>query len=150
MQRIKPKGRISKTTIRVRYAETDAMGIVHHSSYIPWFELGRSDWMREAGMPYSEFVEMGYYLTVTEVCARYYHPAVYDELVTVTTWIEEVRSRGLTIGYDIHNKAGQRLVLGYTKHVCITKEGAPARLPDAVVQLFEQAGEERPPEVERT
>ncbi len=136
MQRIKPKGRISKTTIRVRYAETDAMGIVHHSSYIPWFELGRSDWMREAGLPYSEFEKMGYYLTVTEVCARYYHPAVYDELVTVTTWIEDVRSRAVTIGYDIRNETGRRLVLACTKHVCITKEGTPARLPQVVYDLF--------------
>ena len=136
MQRIKPKGRISKTTIRVRYAETDAMGIVHHSSYIPWFELGRSDWMREAGLPYSEFEKMGYYLTVTEVCARYYHPAVYDELVTITTWVEEVRSRAVTLGYDIRNQEGKRLALACTKHVCITHEGQPARLPKVIDDLF--------------
>ena len=141
MQRITPKGRISHTQIRVRYAETDAMGIVHHSSYIPWFELGRSDWMREAGLPYSEFENMGYYLTVTEVCARYLHPAVYDELVTIDTWIEEVRSRGVTIGYEVWNQAGQRLVQACTKHVCITKEGRPTRLPQVIFDLF-RAGSE--------
>ena len=139
MQRVSPKGRISETTIRVRYAETDAMGIVHHSSYVPWFELGRSDWMREAGMPYSDFVELGFYLTVTEVCARYYHPAQYDELVTILTWIEEVRSRAVTIGYDIRNEAGERLSLACTKHVCITHDGVPARLPEALYELFQDS-----------
>ena len=142
MQRVKPKGRITETTLRVRYAETDAMGIVHHSSYIPWFELGRSDWMREAGMPYSEFEKMGYYLTVTEVCARYYHPAVYDELVTIKTWIEEVRSRAVTIAYDVRNQEGKRLVLACTKHVCITHEGAPVRLPPVIFDLFQHAWDE--------
>ncbi len=142
MQRISPKGRISETVIRVRYAETDAMGIVHHSSYIPWFELGRSDWLREAGLPYSEFEKMGYYLTVTEVCARYYHSAVYDELVTIKTWVEEVRSRAVTLGYDIRNQKGERLVLGYTKHVCITHEGRPVRLPKVIFDLFDRALDE--------
>ncbi len=136
MQRLTPKGRVSETKLRVRYAETDAMGIVHHSSYIPWFELGRSDWLREAGLPYSEFERMGYYLTVTEVCARYYHPAVYDELVTVFTWVEEVRSRAVTLSYDIRNEQGKRLVMACTKHVCITHDGKPARLPDALYELL--------------
>ncbi len=136
MQRLTPKGRISQTQIRVRYAETDAMGIVHHSRYIPWFELGRSDWMREAGLPYSVFEKTGYYLTVTEVQARYYHPAVYDELVTIYTWIEEVKSRGITIGYEVRNEAGQRLVQGITKHVCITHAGKPVRLPPELLAMF--------------
>ena len=138
MQRLTPKGHISKTQLRVRYAETDAMGIVHHSSYVPWFELGRSDWLREAGLPYSEFVRMGYYLTVTEVCARYYHPAVYDELVTVHTWVEEVRSRAITLSYDIRNEQGKRLVMACTKHVCITHAGVPSRLPDKLYKILEQ------------
>ncbi len=138
MQRLTPKGRISETRLRVRYAETDAMAIVHHSRYIPWFELGRSDWMRQGGFAYSDFEKMGYYLTVTEVWARYYHPAVYDEIVTVYTWVEEVKSRGLTLAYEVKNEAGQRLVMGYTKHVCITHAGAPVRLPQAIYDLFRE------------
>jgi len=138
MQRLKPKGHISETKLRVRYAETDAMGIVHHSRYIPWLELGRSDWMREAGLPYSEFEKMGYYLTVTEVCARYYHPAEYDEIVTVSTWVEEVRSRAVTLAYDVRNEAGQRLVLACTKHICITHAGAPSRLPHELHRILAQ------------
>ena len=137
MQRVHPKGFISETKLRVRYAETDAMGIVHHSRYIPWFELGRSDWLREAGLPYSEFEKMGYYLTVTEVCARYYHSAVYDEIVTVRTWVEEVRSRAVTLAYDVRNEQGERLVLACTKHVCITHDGQPVRLPAALQSVLQ-------------
>jgi acyl-CoA thioester hydrolase len=143
MQRLTPKGRITETKLRVRYAETDAMGIVHHSAYIPWFELGRSDWLRDAGLPYTEFERMGYYLTVTEVCARYYHPAIYDEIITVRTWVEEVRSRAVTLSYDIRNEQGKRLVMACTKHVCITHDGTPARLPDKLFEILEREVQNR-------
>ncbi len=133
MSRQRPQGFVSKSTIRVRYAETDAMGIVHHSSYIPWFEVGRSDWLREAGLPYSEFASMGYYLTVVEVGARYIKPAVYDELVTVYTWVGEIKSRGLRLEYEVVNAAGERLVTGFTRHICITHEGRSVRLPQALL-----------------
>ncbi len=139
MPRFKPKGRISKSHLRVRYAETDAMGIVHHSSYIPWFEVGRSDWLREGGLPYGEFEKMGYYLTVTEVSARYYHSARYDDRITILTWVAEVKSRGVTLAYEVLDQQGQRLVTGFTRHVCITREGQPVRLPAALQQVMAQA-----------
>ncbi|NUQ37728.1 MAG: acyl-CoA thioesterase [Caldilineales bacterium] len=130
-----PQGRISETQLRVRYAETDAMGIVHHSRYIPWFELGRSDWLRQAGLAYPDFVALGYYLTVVEVGARYLKPAVYDELITVRTWMEEMHSRGLRIAYEVVNAAGETLVTGFTRHICITHDGRPARMPEALTTL---------------
>ena len=142
MQRLTPKGRISETKLRVRYAETDAMGIVHHSRYIPWFEVGRSDWLRQAGLPYSEFEKMGYYLTVTEVGARYYHPAFYDELVTVRTWLGEIQSRAIRIEYEVMNEAGGRLVTGFTRHICITRAGKPVRLPEALLKVLVTAEED--------
>lgn len=129
-----PQGRVSETQLRVRYAETDAMGIVHHSRYIPWFELGRSDWLRQAGLPYPDFVALGYYLTVVEVGARYLKPAGYDEIVTVRTWLEEMHSRGLRIAYEVVNAAGETLVTGFTRHICITHDGVPARMPDILMQ----------------
>jgi acyl-CoA thioester hydrolase len=79
---------------------------------------------------------MGYYLTVTEVCARYYHPAVYDEMVTVYTWVEEVRSRAVTLSYDVRDEQDRRLVMACTRHVCITHDGKPARLPDALYDVL--------------
>ncbi|MCO6450075.1 MAG: acyl-CoA thioesterase [Caldilineales bacterium] len=128
--------RISESLIRVRYAETDAMGIVHHSAYIPWFEVGRSDWMREAGLPYSAFQEMGYYLTVVEIGARYLRPCFYDELVTVRTQIGEVKSRSIRIDYEVINANGVTLVTGFTQHVCITHDGRPTRLPEILERLL--------------
>lgn len=128
--------RVSLSSFRVRYAETDAMGIVHHSRYIPWFEIGRSDWMREGGLTYDEFSRMGYYLTVVEVGARYLRPARYDDLVTVRTWLAEVKSRGIRIEYDIIAAGGETLVTGFTRHVCITHDGKPVRLPQVLLDLL--------------
>jgi acyl-CoA thioester hydrolase len=129
--------RVSHTTLRVRYAETDAMGVVHHSRYIPWFEVGRSDWMREAGLSYADFTRMGYYLTVVEVGARYHKPACYDELITVRTWVAAMRSREIRMEYEVVNAAGETLVTGFTRHICITHDGRPVRLPQVLLDLVE-------------
>ena len=138
MSRPKPKGYVSETILRVRYAETDAMGIVHHAAYIPWFEVGRSDWLRDAGFPYTEFEKMGYYLVVAEVGARYYHPAHYDELVTVRTWMGEIQSRAVRIEYEVVNENGDLLVTGFTKHICIDRSNRPRRLPKPLLQAVER------------
>jgi len=135
---MKPSGYVCETVLRVRYAETDAMGIVHHAAYIPWFEVGRSDWLREAGFPYTEFEKLGYYLVVAEVGARYYRPAHYDELVTVRTWMADIQSRAVRIEYEIVNAAGATLVTGFTKHICIDGNGRPTRLPKALVEAVER------------
>jgi len=81
------------TTFRVRYAETDQMGIVHHASYVAWLEEGRSQWMRAHGNSYAQFEEEGLLLVVSELCLRYKQPARYDQRVTVRCWVESVRSR---------------------------------------------------------
>ncbi len=128
--------RTSASLIRVRYAETDAMGIVHHSRYIPWFEVGRSDWLREAGLSYSEFQAMGYYLTVVEVGARYHKPACYDQLVTVRTWVGEVQSRAIRMEYEVVDDAGATLVTGFTRHICVTHAGKPTRLPQVLLDIL--------------
>jgi len=133
-----PAGPISESTFRVRYAETDAMGIVHHSRYLPWFEIGRTDWMRQAGLTYAEFEAMGFYLTVVEAGIRYQKPARYDDLVTVRTWLAEVRSRGLRIDYEVVGAQGDVLVTGFTRHICITHDGTPVRLPEVLVQTLER------------
>lgn len=136
-------GRTSASLIRVRYAETDAMGIVHHSRYIPWFEVGRSDWMRAAGMSYGEFQAMGYYLTVVELGARYHKPACYDELVTVHTWMGEVQSRAIRMEYEVVDVAGATLVTGFTRHICVTHAGKPTRLPQALLDLVYDSHEDK-------
>ena len=84
---------VNENTFYVRYAETDAMGIVHHASYIVYFEEGRSNYARQRGSDYASFERSGHYLTVAEVNARYLKPAVYGQRITVRCWIEEMKSR---------------------------------------------------------
>ena len=121
---------ISESGFYVRYAETNAMGIVHHANYIVYFEEGRSNYMRERGSDYASFERSGHYLTVTEVNARYLKPAAYGQRVSVRCWIEEMRSRGLTFAYEIIDAdTRDLLVTGWTKHICITHDGRVTTLP---------------------
>lgn len=122
---------VSATSFYVRYAETDAMRIVHHASYIVYFEEGRSDYMRQRGSNYAQFEHEGLFLAVVEVQARYIKPAVYGQRLTIRTWIAEIGSRGLTWGYEISDAtSGELHVTGQSKHICIDGEGRVTRLPD--------------------
>jgi acyl-CoA thioester hydrolase len=121
---------VAETTFRVRYAETDAMGIVHHSSYIIYFEEGRSSYSRQRGSDYASFERGGLFLAVTEVTARYVKPAHYDQAVTIRCWLEELKSRGLTFSYEIvAAETGDLLVTGQSKHICIDRSGKVAAIP---------------------
>ncbi|MBZ0303268.1 MAG: acyl-CoA thioesterase [Anaerolineae bacterium] len=123
---------VAETTFHVRYAETDAMGIVHHASYIVYFEEGRSHYARQRGSDYASFEHTGHYLTVAEVHARYLKPARYDQYITVCCWIEDMKSRSVTFGYEIVDANSREVfVTGSSKHICITHDGQVARLPDA-------------------
>src|SRR5687768_813998 len=103
------KKRVIETSFRVRFAETDQMGIVHHSAYVIWLEEGRSEWSRQVGMPYSSFEKAGFALAVTELSLRYKTPARYDDLVTVRTWVEALASRGMTHHYEVVNPQSSQL-----------------------------------------
>jgi acyl-CoA thioester hydrolase len=131
------KQEIVETTFHVRYAETDQMGVVHHSVYIVWFEEGRSSWMRAMGSNYADFEASGLNLAVSEVCARYQAAALYGRQVTVRTWVEEMRSRTAKICYKVlDSESGQTLVTGFTRHVCVDREGKVARIPERWQELF--------------
>lgn len=134
------------TVFHVRYAETDAMGIVHHASYIVWFEEGRSAYMRACGLPYSEVERRGYWFAVAEVSARFHAPARYDDQVLVRTRLAELHSRGLTFIYEIRRAVDDTLlVTGETRHVCIDRAGAVRRIPDELVTaLCSGSGKPRP------
>ncbi|HMQ52249.1 MAG TPA: thioesterase family protein [Anaerolineae bacterium] len=121
-----------ETTFRVRYAETDQMGIVHHSAYIVWLEEGRSQWMRANGSSYVEFEADGLALSVIELHLRYERPAKYDQLVTVRCRLDEVRSRQMQYSYEVLNaETGEIFASGYSKHVCINRAGKAAKIPDS-------------------
>jgi len=119
-----------ETTFHVRYAETDAMGLVHHSVYAVWFEEARSEFLRQRGANYAEVEAAGYFFIVTHIEARFHTPARYGHAVTVRTWMEEARSRGFAFGYEVrHADTGQRLVSGRTKHICVDRQGRPCVVP---------------------
>jgi acyl-CoA thioester hydrolase len=121
---------VAEATFYVRYAETDAMGIVHHASYVVWFEEGRSHYARARGSDYADFERSRHYLTVAEVNARYLKPMVYGTRVTVRCWIEMMQSRALTFAYEVVNAdTGDVCVTGQSKHVCITHDGRVTTLP---------------------
>jgi acyl-CoA thioester hydrolase len=122
---------VIETTFRVRYAETDQMGIVHHASYVVWLEEGRSQWMRAHGNSYAQFEKEGLLLVVSELCLRYNQPARYDQRVTIRCWVETVRSRQVQFNYEVVDaETGAVFVDGYTQHICLDREGRVTRIPD--------------------
>jgi acyl-CoA thioester hydrolase len=126
-----PLKHIAETTFHVRYAETDKMGIVHHAAYIIWLEEGRSQWLRSLGSSYADFEKDGVSLAVSEVNVRYAQAATYDQRVTVRSWIEDVKSRKVTFGYEILDAAsGAVLASGHTRHICLNRQGAVTTIPD--------------------
>ncbi|NIV29076.1 MAG: YbgC/FadM family acyl-CoA thioesterase [Anaerolineae bacterium] len=132
--------RVVETTLRVRYAETDAMGVVYHANYFVWFEVGRGDWFRAFGQDYGEWEALGFFLPVSEAHARFHAPARYADTITVRTWIEEARSRSVTLGYEaLDTDSQKRLASGWTKHICMDSEGQACRLPGDMQELLEQA-----------
>lgn len=130
--------RVVETTLRVRYAETDAMGVVYHANYLVWFEVGRGEYFRSLGQDYGWWEQQGYLLPASEAYARYHAPARFGDLVTVRTWVKQVRSRGLTLGYEaIHAESGRRLASGWTRHICVDQEGKARRLPEEMLGSVE-------------
>lgn len=122
-------------TIRVRYAETDKMGVAHHSSYLLWFELGRTGLLREAGHSYRGLEAGGVMLPVVEYGAQFLKGAHYDDELAVETTIREVRSRVITFDYRVH-RDGELIAHGFTRHVWVDANNRPRRLPDDVLEAI--------------
>ena len=122
---------------RVRYAETDQMGVVYHANYLVWCEMGRTDLIRQRGISYAELERSGIALAVSEVTARFHAAARYDDLIRVRTTLAEARSRALTFDYLIlHAESGRRLVSARTTLVSIDRDSRPVALPESVRRLF--------------
>ena len=125
---------------RVRYAETDQMGVVYHTNYLVWCEVGRTDFIRQRGMSYADIERTGIGLAVTELSARFHAAARYDDMVRVRTTLADVRSRGITFDYLITNAAtGERLVTARTALVSIDRSGRLVALPSEIRRLFDVA-----------
>ena len=121
-----------ETQVRVRYAETDQMGIVHNANYLVWFEVGRSEFCRARGFSYKEMEESDNALmVVAESYCRYKSPAYYEDVLTIRTKIGEVRSRSLSFIYEVHRESDDVLIAeGETLHVVTDKNKKVRVLPD--------------------
>jgi acyl-CoA thioester hydrolase len=118
----------SRTPITVRYAETDMMGVVYHGSYLPWFEVGRTDLMKQYGLPYRQLEAEGFFLPVLEVGARYLKPARYDDPLTIVTTLSEKPLLRIKLEYEVR-RGDELLATGFTLHAFIDRTGRPVRPP---------------------
>jgi acyl-CoA thioester hydrolase len=108
----------SETTIRVRYAETDTMGVVYYGNYLTYFEVGRVEFLRQHGLPMSE-VDRKVRMPVVEASVRYVRPAHLDDLLRVRSWISERKRASFTFRYEIrHADTGDVIATGETRHAC--------------------------------
>jgi acyl-CoA thioester hydrolase len=130
---------IHQTPIRVRYSETDQMGIAHHASYAAWFEVARIDFLEAVGSSYKSMEERGFLLAVIELSIRYKKPALFDERITVRSWLKSVKPVKVGFQYEVVNEAGDILTEGTTILGCLNREGRPQGLPPDVLELLMKA-----------
>jgi acyl-CoA thioester hydrolase len=122
---------------RVRYAETDQMGVVYHANYLVWCEIGRTELMRELGFAYADVEKAGIRLAVAEVAVRYGRAAVYDDDIRVVTRVAAAQSRTITFAYQVFRDAdGTLLASATTRLIAIDKDNVPRRLPADLLQRF--------------
>jgi acyl-CoA thioester hydrolase len=132
----------SETTIRVRYRDTDQMGVVYNGVYFEYFETGRTEMLRELGMPYSSIEHTGVMLPVLEATAKFHQPARYDDLLTVITFLREPVSARMRMEYEIR-RGEELLVTGFTLHAFTTIDTfRPVRPPREFMELIREHWEE--------
>jgi acyl-CoA thioester hydrolase len=128
------------TELRVRYAETERMGIVYYANYLIWCEVGRVEFMRALGGSYADLEAQGYGLAVAQATVRYLAPARFDDRVRIETRLVGVRSRAVTFDYVIsHAETGARLATAHTALVSIDSSGRPTALPTQFRALLDAA-----------
>lgn len=130
-----------RTPVRVRYPETDRMGVAHHTHYLVWFEMGRTELMRRAGVPYGMLEESEQlFFPVVELGARFMAPAAYDEELEVRTVLSRIGGARIRFDYQLFRKdAGGPLAVGHTVHAAVGGDGRPRRIPADVRRRLEAA-----------
>lgn len=126
----------SETCLRVRYAETDQMGVVYYANYLVWMEVGRVELCKACGFNYRDMErDDGVLLAVAEANCRYKYPAHFDDEVRIRCWIEEANTRMVTFHYEM--RADDRLLAtGYTRHIYVSREMQRVRLPEKYWKMF--------------
>jgi acyl-CoA thioester hydrolase len=115
-------------TFRVRYAETDRMGLLHHANYIVYFEMGRTELLRQRGISYRDIEDSGHLLVVVEVGCKFKRPAYYDDMLTLRTTVERVTHVKIVHRYEVF-RDGVLLAEGHSTLACVDREGKPQALP---------------------
>lgn len=134
------------TTFRVRYAETDQMGVVYHANYFVWFEIGRAELCRAYGFAYRDMERHdGLHIIVAEARCRFKAPARYDDEIEVRTCLRGVKKRVLIFAYEVYRRHdAQLLAVGETTHVVTDRQGRPSALPEKYATLFRRGLEASP------
>jgi acyl-CoA thioester hydrolase len=132
---------VNETRLRVRYAETDQMGVVYHSNHLIWFEVGRVEFMRQLGFSYRDLErDDGRFIAVAEAKCRYRAPVFYDEEVVVRTRLHNVRKSVVHFGYELVRPAdGALLAEGETTHIVCDRDMKVVDLPEKYLQVFRAA-----------
>lgn len=137
---------VSELEVRVRYAETDQMGVAHHASYLVWFEAGRTEFIRDRGRSYAQVEADGWLLVVVEAHCRYRQAARYDEVLTVRTHLRRLGPATLSFGYELVRKAdGEVLAEGYTVHAVVDRTGRVRRIPPDIRERLGPAADDGGP-----
>ena len=124
---------VHTVTTRVRYPETDRMGVAHHSHFAVWFELGRTELMRDIGCPYGEMEDRdGVYFPVVDLGVRYLRPARYDQVLAIESRLAAVEGVRVRFEYEIRDERGSTLATGHTVHASVDVDGRPRRLSAAI------------------
>ena len=132
---------LQRTPVKIRaiYADTDAMGIVYHTNYIRWFEIGRTEFFRDMRMQYTEIEAAGFNLPLTQVYCHYLLPARYDDIVLIETKIEYLKRASIKFVYLIWDENHRDILTeGYTVHACTDTSGKIIRIPQIVVEAVRQ------------
>lgn len=124
--------------VRVRYADTDRMGVVYYGTYPVYFEVGRTEFMRQKGFTYRTFEETGFSLIVIGMEAKYHNSAHYDDLLVVRTKVRDLKSRGLTFHYEIL-RDNTLIVEGNTRHICLNSSKKPTLIPTSLIDILRDA-----------
>jgi acyl-CoA thioester hydrolase len=128
------------TSVRVIYGDTDQMGIVYYANYLRWFEKGRSEFLRQIGLPYATIEQQGFHFPVIEVNCRYTQAAHYDDIIKIETAMVEIGRARLTFSYRVARESDDALLAaGATIHACVSRSGRPVRLPRALTDAIAAA-----------
>ena len=125
---------ITETKVRVRYQETDNMGVVYYGNYFVWFEVARTEYLRSFGISYRKLEEKGMYLMVASASCQYRSPARYDDEVTVQSWISEMKNSSLKFEYKL-SVEDRLIATGESVHVFTNESGRPVRIPEEIRHL---------------